>query len=280
MYPHCLARKGETETYNEKEFVMERSESIELLAEALVGAQAEMPKVVFDSEAYRYRYASLGAVIDVVKPILSKWGLAVSMPVFSEGNAIGIEAVLMHKSGQYISTKASLRVEESEDMKRPAAQFAGSNITYLRRYALSSLLGLYSDEDNDAGDGKVISKPEVKNKPSTLNAVPDGRPFSLEKLIEKLGVTADSVKPITAPQQRLLVSLLRDHTGGDDDRRHAIQSYLFGVESLTEADPKMANAVLRWLDPQPDPDGTGNKILPAVVKAELKILETVINLTV
>jgi hypothetical protein len=127
---------------------------IDLLAKALVQAQSELRGVGFDSTNpfFKSKYASLGAVIETVKPVLFKYGLAVTQLVIAENGYAGIETILLHESGQWLATRAMLPV----DMKN-VAQESGKIITYLRRYALSAILGVYSEEDND---GATIQKQE------------------------------------------------------------------------------------------------------------------------
>jgi hypothetical protein len=128
---------------------MNKSESIQALAAALVKAQAKMPMVPFDSTNpfLHNKYASLGAVIQHSRPILAEFGLAVTQIPISEGDSIGIESILLHESGEFISDRLILPVGEEKGKSR--AQVAGSIITYLRRYSWASVLGLYADEDTD-----------------------------------------------------------------------------------------------------------------------------------
>jgi len=137
-----------------------KSESIQLLAAALSKAQAEMPAIKFDSKNpfLKNDYASLGAIIAGARPVLAKHGLSVSQLTFGEDGVAGVETVLMHASGEWISQSISMPI--GEEKGKSSAQVAGSIITYLRRYSLASILGIYSDED---GDG---NKPEPERKPT------------------------------------------------------------------------------------------------------------------
>lgn len=135
---------------------MNKSESIVKLTEALSAAQGEMPPVKFNATNpfLKNKYADLGAIIETAKPILAKWGLSVSQLTFSEGEQVGIETVLMHKSGEWLSSSMSMATEAEKG--KSAAQVAGSIITYLRRYSLAAILGMYADED---GDGNAPKQP-------------------------------------------------------------------------------------------------------------------------
>ena len=128
---------------------MNKSESIVNLSKALAAAQGEMPAIKFDSTNpfLKNKFASLGAVIDGTRPILAKHGFSVTHFPFGEGGVIGVEVILMHNSGEWISNSVSMEI--GEEKGKSSAQVAGSIITYLRRYTLASILGVYSDEDGD-----------------------------------------------------------------------------------------------------------------------------------
>jgi hypothetical protein len=146
---------------------MNKSESIKELAEALAKAQGEMPAVIMDSKNpfLKNSYASLGTVISTSKQVLSKYGLSFTQLVFNDESKIGVETLLMHSSGEWLSEIMSLPMGDVKGLT--LAQIAGSVITYLRRYSLSSILGLYTDEDDD-GNGKNEEK-ESKSSAKKAN---------------------------------------------------------------------------------------------------------------
>jgi hypothetical protein len=125
------------------------SESISELAAALCAAQSEMTPAKFNATNpfLKNKYADLGSVIEASRPVLAKNGLAVSQLVGGEGTCISLDTILMHKSGQWLSSSVSLQV--GDEKGKSSAQVAGSIISYLRRYSLASILGMYADEDGD-----------------------------------------------------------------------------------------------------------------------------------
>ena len=160
---------------------MQKSESIKELASALTKAQAEMPAIKFDSKNpfLKNDYASLGAIIAGARPVIAKHGLSVSQLTFGEDGVAGVETVLMHTSGEWISSSISMPV--GEEKGKSSAQVAGSIITYLRRYALASILGMYADEDGDGNEPespnrkrtampRQSAKPEAPLTPAELSA--------------------------------------------------------------------------------------------------------------
>ena len=125
---------------------MKQSESITDLATALCLAQAEMGGAIKDSNNpfFKSSYADLASVIKVIKEPFAKYGLSfVQLPVTSAGgNGIGVSTMLMHKSGQWLQGEYLL------PMDKVTPQGAASSITYARRYALQSLVGIPSVDDD------------------------------------------------------------------------------------------------------------------------------------
>jgi len=145
---------------------MNKSDSLAKLGDALSKAQGEFRAVKFDSTNpfLKNHFASLGALIDHTRPILAKYGLAVSQLTFGEGGVAGVETILLHASGEWISNSMSMQV--GEEKGKSTAQVAGSIITYLRRYSYASILGLYADEDGDGNKPAVNQSPKPEPEPT------------------------------------------------------------------------------------------------------------------
>lgn len=132
------------------------SESISKLAPALLKAQLEMenPKKESSNPYFKSKYADLATVREACIKPLGKNGLLVTQHVQSEQGKIGVRTVLMHESGEWIGSTAMV------DLVKPGAQEAGSVITYLRRYMLSAICGLASEDDDDGNAAqKASAKP-------------------------------------------------------------------------------------------------------------------------
>lgn len=145
---------------------MDKSETIASLAKALSLAQGEMKAATMNAvnPFLKNKYADLGSVIEAARPVLVKNGLSFTQLVYRDETGIGVETVLMHESGEWISSRLS--VEVGEERGKSTAQVAGSIITYLRRYALAAILGIYADEDTDGnGHEKQPQKRETEPAP-------------------------------------------------------------------------------------------------------------------
>ena len=160
-----------------------KSEQIDQLAAALSAAQGEMPTAKFNAvnPFLKNRYADLGSVIEAGRHVLPKHGLAVTQLVsggtqFDQPGAIEVETILMHKSGQWVSSTISLPV--GEERGKSQAQVAGSIISYLRRYAYASILGIYAEEDTDGNqpEPKQTRKPEPARAPAPVAQPTNGKP--------------------------------------------------------------------------------------------------------
>jgi len=142
-----------------------KSESIAELAAALAAAQSEMKPALMDKSNpfLKNKYADLGSVIEAARQPLAKHGLAFTQLVTGDAASIGLETMLIHASCQLLSTFVTLPVGDIKGIS--LAQGVGSIITYLRRYALAAMLGVYADEDTDGNASeqkKSPAKPTVK----------------------------------------------------------------------------------------------------------------------
>lgn len=147
---------------------MKKSDSIAELATALNLAQQQMGGAVKDSKNpfFKSKYADLTSVIKAIKDPLCANGLSyVQWPITSTGgNGIGVETVLMHTSGQWMSGEFTMPMVKSDP------QAAGACLSYARRYSLSSVLGL-PVADSDAEAAMMRGKPEESQKTKDAHKV-------------------------------------------------------------------------------------------------------------
>lgn len=127
---------------------------------ALADFQQECPVIHKGTKGHNYSYADLPAIFDIINPLLKKHGLGFTQ--LMQGTSI--QTILFHiKTGETIESKTEVPQVELRGMN--AFQSAGSGITYYRRYALSSMLGIVTDKDTDAsGEQKKAST--LKSKPT------------------------------------------------------------------------------------------------------------------
>ena len=123
---------------------MNKSDGIQELSKALVAAHADIKAVTKDAANpfFKSKYATLGAVVDAVKPPLLKHGIVVLQGIHDAEGGVAIETMLLHTSGQWISS--TLRVPASKE----DAQGYGSAISYGRRYGLMAICGVPAEDDD------------------------------------------------------------------------------------------------------------------------------------
>ena len=114
---------------------------------ALVAAQADLrnpPKdKKVDAGSRQYKYADLATILDLVRPILAKHGLAITQDVVMQDGRLLIYTRLIHSSGECLDF-GPLAGQVGADWQK-----TGGGITYARRYALQSVLAIHADEDDD-----------------------------------------------------------------------------------------------------------------------------------
>jgi hypothetical protein len=137
---------------------MRFSDQINEISAALATAQGEIKNAVMDSQNphLKNKYANLASVTDAIKVALSHNGISyVQNPHVSAADGlVGINVILMHKSGQWLEFDPLW----CKPMKGLGPQDVGAAMTYLRRYTLSSALGVTqgaeSDDDGETASGR------------------------------------------------------------------------------------------------------------------------------
>jgi len=170
---------------------MTKSDSIKNLSAALAKAQAKLQnaKNTADNPFYKSKYAPLGEVLDLIRPVLAENGLAViQYPSSDDGKTISIHTMLVHESGEYIDFDPLTLTAE-----KITPQGAGAAITYGRRYSVSGIFNIASEDDDD-GNSLEGSKPKTTNEKfnkDTTTAIPitinQSEVMILEGLIKKTG---------------------------------------------------------------------------------------------
>jgi ERF superfamily len=147
------------------------SESIGTIAAALAKAQAELTnpekslvatiRSPFPREGdRRFRYAPLSSGLDIVRKSLGKHEIATiqATAIDKVAGLLRLTTVLAHSSGEWISSEWPV----CQITEIASAQRMGAALTYARRYALFTLVGIAGEDDLDAPDLEAGSKFEVE----------------------------------------------------------------------------------------------------------------------
>ena len=157
---------------------MTHSEQINEIAAAIAKAQGQIKGASKDANNpfFKSKYADLASVWDACRLSLSANGLAVIQSPSAEGTRVSVDTLLTHSSGQWMAGTVSVTAKED------TPQAIGSAITYLRRYALQSFVGV-SPEDDDANAASA--------KSHTAKAVPVMGPKGYADWLSDLDAVAD-----------------------------------------------------------------------------------------
>lgn len=135
-----------------------QSDNIGKIALALSKAQAKMTaaKRTAKNPFFNSSYADLSDVWDAVREPLAEQELAAIQTPVEDTRGTAIITTLAHSSGEWFRSKLYI-VPKARD-----AQSVGSAITYARRYALSAITGVASDDDDGnkaAGQARTAPLP-------------------------------------------------------------------------------------------------------------------------
>ncbi|MFL5238229.1 MAG: ERF family protein [Rhizomicrobium sp.] len=147
------------------------SESIANIATALAKAQTELfnPEKVMVGTVYNhrsdipqsFRYASLSSGLDIVRRTLGSQQIAIAQTtdIDRANGMVNLTTVLLHTSGEWISSDWPVcRISEVSAPRR-----MGAALTYARRYALFTMVGIAGEDDLDAppnvtDDAKAVDR--------------------------------------------------------------------------------------------------------------------------
>lgn len=120
---------------------------------AMAQMQVEIPSIAERGVGHNIKYATLEDILDVVRPIMHKYGFALVFKVDNTPDSIKVTGVLMHAAGHSIETSMSLPSDTSGSKNR--VQALGSSTSYGKRYVLSALLNIATRGEDDNGYGAV-----------------------------------------------------------------------------------------------------------------------------
>ena len=161
---------------------MSMSPTIGKLAGALSKAQGSISTALKNKENLflKSSYSTLTAVWDACRDALVANELSVVQNPQFEGTQLVLETILMHSSGEFIISKLPLSPKDK------TSQAQGSAITYARRYALASMVGICphenSPEEDDGNYNSSIGNSHVRRSiqsPISINTPEITRPIPI-----------------------------------------------------------------------------------------------------
>jgi hypothetical protein len=230
------------------------SESIACLAAALAKAQAELTNPEKSlvatirpngpGEAERsFRYAPLSSGLDIVRKTLGQHEIATVQTTAIDQTAgiVNLTTVLAHASGEWIASDWPVcALSETTTPHR-----MGAALTYARRYALFTLVGIAGEDDLDAPDLATPTKPAPapeKPKEGSNRRLNGGQGNPVQRASLRRDGKITSANPIlgqeaSAELRDRLLAELNDFGSGDEAAIWARRN-LRVKNDLTEADAR------------------------------------------
>jgi hypothetical protein len=143
---------------------MRSSEQVMKIAEALVKFNLDVPQITKNKEVkgqkYSFAYADLDGILAAVRKPMATCGLFHINSLVTEDNVTNVVTRLYHTSGEWFESSFPIPT----GILSQGAQAIGGQLTYGKRYNITTLLGLAADEDTDARPEEPTKKVEPKIK--------------------------------------------------------------------------------------------------------------------
>ena len=173
------------------------------IREKLVLVQSELkaPKNQFNKFG-NYHYRSLEDIAEAVKPLLLKYGLALSMDdeivMIGERYYLKATATLLDTTSDgYIVCHAMAREAlDAKGMSEP--QLTGSSSSYARKYCLNAMFlidDVKDDDSNESQDEKQNRNKRKFDKPKEPELISEKDKEILRKTVEDKGYTVEQIFP-------------------------------------------------------------------------------------
>jgi hypothetical protein len=227
------------------------SESTAAIATALAKAQTELtnPEKAMVGTVYNnrsdspqsFRYASLSSGLDIVRKVLGGHQIAIAQTteIDRATGTVNLTTVLLHTSGEWICSDWPVcQLSETAAPRR-----MGAALTYARRYALFTIVGIAGEDDLDA-------QPDLTNDPAQehevvradlapdLNPVP--APVRLRQSLMEKGTSRPVQQKLSADESAASrAQLIRDiETLAEQDLRSRAINILKAKNCLSIDDAK------------------------------------------
>jgi hypothetical protein len=206
------------------------SESIAAIATALAKAQIELsnPEKAMMGTIYNnrsdssqsFRYASLSSGLDIIRKTLGGQQIAVAQTtdIDRANGAVNLTTVLLHTSGEWISS--DWPVCALSEISQPRRM--GAALTYARRYALFTMVGIAGEDDLDTS-------------PDVINDRAGGRKTVDSESSDAPGVSSARVRPSELRTERSITPTVREQLGVEESAAKRVD-LIREIEALPGAD--------------------------------------------
>jgi hypothetical protein len=233
------------------------SESIAKLASALAKAQTELvnpekslvatirPEGRSGAERV-FRYASLSSGLDIVRKILGRHEIAVAQTstIDHAAGIVSLNTVLAHASGEWIASEWPVcPISETATPRH-----MGAALTYARRYALFTLVGIAGEDDLDAPDLTAPTVPDSgSERPANSNKLAgmNGGRRAAASIRQTRKAQAVPARPVRNPDGS---AALRDQLLTDVDRLSSADAATTWAHRIMTAKNSLAAADARRVE--------------------------------
>jgi hypothetical protein len=165
------------------------------LFKALADFQQEVPTIHKGTQGYGYSYSDLPAIFKVINPLLQKHGLGFIQSINSHDGDNYLNTIVFHsESAEKIESNTLIPIVSLKGMND--YQSFGSGITYYRRYALASMLGLVTDKDTDASGEQTKQSISDDRFVKAIEAIKQGKAKKTD--LNKFELTAEQTKVLAS----------------------------------------------------------------------------------
>lgn len=146
------------------------------LVDSLAKAQAEMRNATFNKQNshFKNKYADLSSIRDAVVPVLAKHGIALVQSIETHEGLSVVVTKLLKGTEEIVSSGCPIITD------RNGPQAFGSALTYARRYSMSAIVGIASEEDDDA-ELAVEHKPQKSVEDVVVSVLKKGEKSKIKQ---------------------------------------------------------------------------------------------------
>ncbi|ASN69319.1 putative single-stranded DNA-binding protein 1 [uncultured Caudovirales phage] len=228
---------------------MKKSENIEEIAKSLIEFRKNLkqPQKDANNPFFKSSYTTLDKVIEAIDETAPEFGLSFTQwAVTNDNGNVGVETLLLHTSGQFIQYDPLYMKPEKN-----TPQAIGSCITYSRRYSISAIFGITSDEDDD---GNQATGNYQKNNYQQRNTQQKQQPRATRTNDNKLPVQ-DKGKLLLAQQKATdLADVINSQDDADENnpitQEKILNGYVnkVGVTDLSKATNEQLINIVQLID--------------------------------
>lgn len=189
---------------------MNKSESIIELAKALSKFQGEVkqPKKNGKNPHFKSSFATLDDVVKSITETAHKHGLSFMQFPVNEDDKVGVKTIVLHDSGEFIEGETIYTRPMKND-----PQALGSVVSYLKRYSLSAIFGIVSDEDDDS-EGAMQRTPQQQYQPRQQQAPQQHSTTNTNTIsdaqIKMIGTLIGKVEKMSGMEKSMIVEVVKN----------------------------------------------------------------------